>query len=95
MRPAGVEVRAMSTLEQTEVLGLPAEHVGGGGKELDVVGVQRRGLVGGRQQPVRLQPCLGRMSVTSSFEVGQSSHTERLSPPPRGAQHRADRRGAE
>jgi hypothetical protein len=46
---AGIEVGAMRTLEETEVLRLTTEHVGRGGEQLKVSGPERVGIVRSRQ----------------------------------------------
>ena len=64
----------MGALEETEVLGLATEHVGGGGEQLEVLGSKRIGPVGSRQRLVRIRPGLGRICLTSPLKVGYGSH---------------------
>lgn len=71
-RIIGVDVRAMSTLEQREVLRLAPEHVGRDGQELDIRGAQRLRSVGRRQGLMRLRPRSAGVSLSSSSSVGAS-----------------------
>ena len=98
-RPAAIEVGAMSTLEETEVLRLATEHVGGGGDQLEVTGSKRVGLVRGRQRFVRLVPGLVRAGLrprsssatTATRRAGASGARVEAAGRPRASRHRSRR----
>ena len=73
-RLAGVQVGAVRPLQEPEVVVLPAEHVGAGGQQLQVLGAEGIRAVCGRQRVVGVGPRLASVGLTTPVESGDSGH---------------------
>jgi hypothetical protein len=76
---ARVQVSAMRALERVAVLGFAAEHVRGGGEQLEVLGSERIRPIRGRERLMCFRPGLRRRCLTTPLELGPGIHQARLS----------------
>jgi hypothetical protein len=76
---ARLQVSAMRALEQLAVLGFAAEHVRGGGEQLEVLRAQRIPLVRGQERLMCVRPGLRRRCFTTALELRPGIHQARLS----------------